>query len=44
MSPWTIIKFEESNKGALKMKKTLLGVGFKLSDKEEKMWENWRND
>jgi hypothetical protein len=44
LSPYTVERFDENSKGAIRMRKRILELGFVLSDEEEKFWQEWIND
>jgi hypothetical protein len=44
LSPYTVERFDENSKGAIRMRKRILELGFGLSDEEEKFWQDWIND
>lgn len=41
LSPYTVERFDEDSEGAIQMRKRILELGFVLSDKEEKFWQEW---
>lgn len=41
MSPFEVVRFEESVQGFRDLKQAILDLNFVLMDEENKMWEEW---
>lgn len=41
MSPFEVIRFEESEQGFRDLKQAIIDLNFVLTDEENKMWEDW---
>ena len=44
MSPFEIVRFDESEQGFRDLKQAILDLDFVLTDEEDKMWEDWLSD
>ena len=42
MSPWTIKSFDESLQGVIQLKEEVLALGFVLTEEENKLWEEFK--
>jgi hypothetical protein len=44
LSPWQVLEFPETFKGARQMKAKMIEIGFTFSPEEDQEWARWRID